>query len=121
MDSRFPESFQPHKPMNHQQHLESELSEISDLVWSLAKQCQDDPNLLLELLRTLELLHRQIREELFQPSLPNTRNALYTLLRDIEEQGGWPYVPRMKIQELCLNLLLEKTQETPESTSVPDS
>ena len=112
--------------MDNQQHLEkpppeTELAQISDLVWSLAKQCQDDPNLLLGLLRTLELLHGQIREELFQPCLPNTRHALYTLLKDIEEQGGWPYIPRLKIQQLCVNMLPEPTEEAIEPVSVPDS
>ena len=107
--------------MNNQEHLETELAEISALVWSKAKQCQDDPILLLGLLRTLELLHRQIRDDLFQPSLPNTRHGLYTLLKDIEEQGGWPYIPRLKIQQVCLKLLEEPKQQATDQTTVPDS
>jgi hypothetical protein len=46
----------------------------------------------------LESLHRQIRTEQFEPSLPNTRKDLYTFLKDVEESGGWPYIERGKLQ-----------------------
>ena len=55
---------------------------------------------LLGLLRQLEELHRDIRETFFQESLPANRQHLYTLLRDIEVNGGWPYIKRMKLREL---------------------
>ena len=55
---------------------------------------------LLELLRTIEALHREIRDDLFQQSLPDNRQALYALVRDIEAKGGWPYIHRMKLQTL---------------------
>ena len=55
------------------------------------------------LLRTLEDLHRRIQEQIFQPSLPDTRKNLYDLLREIEETGGWPYIERMKLQALLAN------------------
>jgi hypothetical protein len=44
---------------------------------------------------------------LFEPSLPDTRNALYQLVRDIEESGGWPYIERMKLQAVLQHLLPE--------------
>lgn len=79
--------------------------------WELAQKSQGDTELLLSLLRTLELLHRQIREELFEPSLPNTRNTLYFLLKDIEENGGWPYIERMKLMDI-INFLLESESKS---------
>jgi len=91
--------------------IDTELAQLSELVLSLAKDCQNDPNLLLGLLRTLEMLHRQVRLELFEPSLPNTRHSLYTFLKDMEERGGWPYIQRSKIQYLCANLLNAEAKE----------
>jgi hypothetical protein len=41
---------------------------------------------------------------LFQASLPDNRQALYALLKDIEESGGWPYVERLKLRSLLSNL-----------------
>lgn len=61
------------------------LEEIIIRVNNAAKQCDSDILALLALLRTLETLHRDIRTNLFEPALPNTRNALYDLLRDIDE------------------------------------
>lgn len=55
---------------------------------------------ILKLLRQLEELHRDIRETFFQESLPTNRQHLYTLLRDIEVNGGWPYIQRMKLKQL---------------------
>ncbi len=74
------------------------LEEIVIRVHRASQQCKDDPIELLELLRTLEQLHQEIRVNLFEPSLPNTRNDLYDLLLDIEETGGWPYIGRMKLR-----------------------
>jgi hypothetical protein len=59
----------------------------------------------LALLRTLESLHQEIRESVFQASLPDSRQALYALLKDMEATGGWPYIHRMKLQSF-----LEKLQ-----------
>lgn len=94
-------------------HLQQSLDEISSAVWTVAKQYQGDTHRLLTLLRTLERLHRNIREELFEPSLPNTRNALSNLLREIEEMGGWPYIERMKLQALLKRCAQEEGVETP--------
>jgi hypothetical protein len=87
-----------------QNQLGEQLEQYSGYILALAKQCEGDDKLLLSILRRLENLHRQIREGLFQNSLPNNRRKLYFLLRDIEEEGGWPYIERMKIYELLANL-----------------
>jgi hypothetical protein len=84
--------------------LEQKLQEITTVVKSLAETNQEDLLFLLSLLRTLESIHRQIRTEMFEPALPNSRNKLYQLVKDIEEQGGWPYIERMKLKDLLLNL-----------------
>jgi hypothetical protein len=62
---------------------------------------------LLALLRTLERLHQEIRDSFFQDALPDNRQALYNLLRDIETSGGWPYIHRMKLQSLLKQLSTE--------------
>ncbi|MCS6814824.1 MAG: hypothetical protein NZ772_14815 [Cyanobacteria bacterium] len=73
--------------------------QITDIVKSTAYQYQGNYGELLSLLRLLEALHHDIRDNLFQPALPTNRQQLYSLLRDIEQAGGWPYIPRMKLQE----------------------
>ncbi|WP_368006416.1 hypothetical protein [Laspinema palackyanum] len=72
----------------------------------VANHYQGDCLALLELLRTLEQLHREICESLFLESLPSNRQALYNLLRDIETSGGWPYIQRIKLRSL-LDVLSE--------------
>ena len=80
------------------------LADITDRIHEIANLNREDPIALLHLLRTLEQLHREIQQNYFQVALPNSRQALYTLLRDIEENGGWPYVQRWKLQALFANL-----------------
>ena len=58
---------------------------------------------LLALLRLLEQCHREICETRFRDALPSNRHTLYTLLRDIEAHGGWPYIQRMKLRTLLAN------------------
>ena len=81
----------------------AELERLTQEVKAIAKSRQGDTLALLALLRTLEEVHVQVRDELFQPSLPNNRQKLYALLRDIEVDGGWPYIPRMKLKRLMAN------------------
>jgi hypothetical protein len=83
------------------------LEEIIANLWRLAEKNQQDSLFLLALLRKLESLHRQIRSDMFESSLPSTRNKLYQLVKDIEEEGGWPYIERMKLQQLLKNLDIE--------------
>lgn len=80
-----------------------DIERLKQNVKEIAESCQGDTLALLALLRTLEEVHVQVRDDLFQPSLPNNRQKLYALLRDIEVDGGWPYIPRMKIRRLMAN------------------
>ncbi|PMB02560.1 hypothetical protein CEN45_19625 [Fischerella thermalis CCMEE 5198] len=80
------------------------LETIAEMVQSVAKNYQEDTLKLLALLRLLEGLHREIRDSLFLESLPRDRQSLYLLLKNIEEEGGWPYIQRMKLQSLLKNL-----------------
>jgi hypothetical protein len=79
---------------------ELELEQIAIAVLRLAQKYRGDNLALLALLRQLEQLHREIRDGVFQNSLPDNRQALYALLKDIETTGGWPYIERLRIQEL---------------------
>ncbi len=74
------------------------LIEITGQIMAMAEANRGDSLALLALLRTLEKMHRDIAESAFLTSLPDTRHALYDLLRDIESQGGWPHIPRMQLQ-----------------------
>lgn len=92
--------------------LESDLLEIQTLVQMITKQYRGNSEALLALLRSLESLHREIREDMFEPSLPDTRQDLFHLLRNIEETGGWPYIERMKLQNFLRNLSLDVVKES---------
>lgn len=93
-------------------NLSTTLQTISETVRDAAKIYQGDSIALLALLRQLEALHREIRDGSFQDSLPENRQQLYSLLRDIESEGGWPYIERMK-----LKAFLAKLQEANEENS----
>jgi hypothetical protein len=80
--------------------LTERLQQISATGLQLAADHQQQTDELLAILRTLEELHRHIREEFFQPALPQSRHSLYSLLMEIESQGGWPYIERMRLQDL---------------------
>ncbi|TVQ47844.1 MAG: hypothetical protein EA365_03005 [Gloeocapsa sp. DLM2.Bin57] len=92
------------------QKLEQELTEIKAKIWTLAQEYKQDNLSILQLLRTLENTHREIRDQVFESSLPNTRNTLYNLIRDMEETGGWPYIERMKLKDLLLKLQFKQTE-----------
>jgi hypothetical protein len=82
------------------EQLRSNLQTIAGTVRELAISHEGDNLAILNILRVLESLHQEIRDGLFQESLPDNRQALYKLLRDIETSGGWPYIHRMKLQWL---------------------
>lgn len=90
---------------NTPEALKPEFEAIAATIRRVANQHQDDCLSLLALLRLLETLHREIRDSAFQDSLPNNRQALYNLLKDIEADGGWPYIQRMKLRSLLINWL----------------
>lgn len=79
-------------------HIQGDLETIAALVRTTAQQYSQRSQELLALLRLLEALHKEVRDGLFQDSLPDNRQALYALLRDIEVGGGWPYINRMRLQ-----------------------
>lgn len=81
-----------------------QIATIVKEIQAIAERAQGDPIALLRLLRALEQVHRDIQGDYFQSALPDSRQALYALLRDIEENGGWPYIQRWKIQALFANL-----------------
>lgn len=93
-------------------NLNQDLAALATQIDAIADRTQGDSLGLLALLRLLEQRHREICEGQFQPSLPDTRQALYTLLRDIEAEGGWPHIPRMKIQALMSEFLLAEAAAT---------
>jgi hypothetical protein len=78
--------------------LSYKLQAIKVAVQDAVTVCQGDVIQLLALLRQLESLHREIRDGAFQSNLPENRQALYALLREIESEGGWPYIERMRLQ-----------------------
>jgi hypothetical protein len=84
--------------------LTTELNLVAEQISTMAQACQGDALKLLHILRVLEKLHSQISDELFQPALPNTRHGLFDLLREMESNGGWPYIYRLRLRELCQNL-----------------
>ena len=87
------------------EQLQVKLQALTADIRCLADSYKGDSLALLTLLRALEHCHRAIREDFFQSSLPDSRHALYSLLKDIEEAGGWPYIERMKLRSLMENLL----------------
>ncbi len=91
--------------------LPEDLQQISELIEKAAIARQDDCVALLALLRLLEQRHREIRETAFRSSLPTSRHTLYALLRDIEVNGGWPYIQRMKLRLLFENFFPEENDE----------
>ncbi|MEH2147092.1 hypothetical protein [Nostoc sp.] len=104
--------------MNNNKNIESEklsckVQAIATVVYDAVQDCQGDTVALLAMLRQLEQLHREIRDGVFQESLPVNRRQLYSLLKDIESEGGWPYIERMRLQAFLANL----PQETPDENS----
>ncbi len=90
--------------------LYSDLGALADSVKAITENHQDDPIAILAILRCLESLHKELREGSFQKTLPDDRQSLYNLLKDIEAEGGWPYIPRLKLRYLLENYL-DDTEE----------
>lgn len=99
---------------------EGRIQAALEAIWDVAYESRTDTLKLLEILRDVENLHQKIRDSLFQASLPDNRQALYVLLRDIETLGGWPYIYRMKLRELAGKLdpqeIINTAQNQPEPT-----
>ncbi|ARV62198.1 hypothetical protein BZZ01_29415 [Nostocales cyanobacterium HT-58-2] len=101
--------------------LSCELQAIASAVYDTAQDCHGDARALLALLRQLEQLHREIRDGAFQQSLPDNRQALYSLLRDIEAEGGWPYIERMRLQAFLINVEQQTATENSSEAMENDS
>jgi hypothetical protein len=97
--------------------LTERLQQISAIGLQMAVDYQQQTDELLAILRTLEELHRHIREDFFQPALPQSRHSLYSLLMEIEAQGGWPYIERMRLRDL----LQAMSSESDDSEAPPGS
>ncbi len=91
--------------------LNERLQQINSIGYRLAIEHQHQTDELLTILRALEELHRHIREDFFQHALPRDRHSLYSLLLEIEEHGGWPYIERMRLQTLLQDM--QDLQEDP--------
>ncbi|MFQ3679922.1 MAG: hypothetical protein SNJ60_05385, partial [Pseudanabaenaceae cyanobacterium] len=87
-----------------------ELQRAIAAIQALAASQRTDPQRLLGSLRALEALHRQICDEMLVPALPNTRHELFALLQNIEANGGWPYIYRLRLQSLLQELRPELPQ-----------
>ncbi len=89
-------------------HLPEDLQAVARAIESVALARKQDEIALLELLRLLEMLHGFIRDEWFLELMPTNRQRLYALLRDIEVNGGWPYIQRMRLRSLLEKLELDE-------------
>ena len=96
--------------MSQPDPLPEDLAAIATQIQAAAQARQSDVLELLELLRVLEDLHRDIRETFFQDALPDNRQALYGLLKDIELSGGWPYINRMRLKTLMDQLVAGESE-----------
>jgi hypothetical protein len=86
------------------QNLQASLHAIAEELKELAASHQGNPQDLLAILRILESTHQEIRDRWFQHALPDNRQDFYNLLQDIEANGGWPYIERMRLQALLAKL-----------------
>lgn len=96
---------------NPSKTIEAKMKALVQEIQTLAEESQENIFDILLILRELESLHRNIRQEMFEPALPDTRHRLYLLLRHLEEIGGWPHIERMKIKDICQKLLSEEAKQ----------
>lgn len=100
--------------------LPKDLQALAQAAEAAAIAREGDEVALLELLRLLEQLHSQIRDAWFQDSLPTNRHRLYALLRDIEVNGGWPYIQRMRLRSLLNAIELEAQDPNDDDADDPE-
>ena len=100
--------------------LSPDLAEVVRVIRDTAHSKEGNCLALLELLRLLDDLHYEIRDTLFREALPDNRQRLYRLLKDIEQQGGWPYIKRMNLRELLEHFTEAEQEGEEESVSVDD-
>jgi hypothetical protein len=103
--------------MSDETQFHSDFSMIAELIQKVVDQSKGDPIAQLRVLRFLEHLHQDIRESEFQPALPTDRHGLNNLLKEMEAQGGWPYIPKMNLRALLSYELYENSPDpTPAHT-----
>jgi hypothetical protein len=85
-------------PSAHGTEVETEAAVHLDRLAAVAAAHEGDSAALLQLLRQLEKLHRAIQDGAFRASLPSDRGSLFRLLQDMEQSGGWPYIPRLQLR-----------------------
>jgi hypothetical protein len=101
-----------------QNTLKEELQKLTANIRELAEASKEDIFSVLLILQELESLHQNIRTEMFEPNLPDTRHRLYLLMKHLEEVGGWPYIERMRLRNICANLV--ETESSPDNQeSIP--
>lgn len=83
---------------------QARVTEHLQAIWQTSLEVSADVIQILDILRQLERLHEDIRDHIFQAALPDNRQALYTLVKDMESKGGWPYIYRTRLIELLSNL-----------------
>ncbi len=98
--------------------LNADLVAIAELVQTVAQRYGGNSIALLALLRILEASHREICDGPFRDALPESRHQLYSFLKDMEAEGGWPYIPRMKLRSL-ISWLDEQFQDAQEREDQP--
>ena len=113
-DPSFPAQKPVQRSATHLEDTPADLLQLMQVVDAAAKSREGDCLALLKLLRILDELHSEIRDTLFREALPDNRQRLYRLLKDMEQEGGWPYIRRMKI-----TALLEHFKEDAEDTEEP--
>ncbi len=96
----------------------SEATPHLDRLAEVAAAHEGDSVALLHLLRQLEKLHRTIQDGAFRASLPSDRGSLFRLLQDMEQSGGWPYIPRLQLRTF-LDLLQPTPSGAPAEASPP--
>lgn len=106
---------------SHLEEWQSLLQQTTEAIRQLAQQKRGDAESLLHLLRSLEAVHQEIRESVFQEALPTNRQELYNFLRDMEGNGGWPYMGRMKLQAFLAQLEISEASESLPEASLPET
>ncbi len=104
-------NFDPLAPIETAANSSEDLVELTQVVQAAAQSREGDCLALLALLRLLNELHYEIRDTLFREALPDNRQRLYRLLKDIEQEGGWPYIQRTKLVALLENI--EESENSP--------
>jgi hypothetical protein len=106
--------------MSDETQSQSDFSTITALIRKVVDQSKGDAIAQLRVLRFLEHLHQDIRESEFQPALPTDRHGLNNLLKEMEAQGGWPYIPKMNLRALLSYELYENIPADTLESKQPD-